>query len=132
MNTILKGLLAVAAVSLPGVASAQSSDADYCRALVSKYEQYLDMSSKRGRQPQSADAREAVAKCKVGDTSGIPGIEKALTDAKFSLPSRAVSSGAPATKTANCGPEIWSTDKMMYVSTPCPEDITEESPAARH
>lgn len=132
MNMMIKGLLAVAAVSLPGIASAQSSDADYCRALVSKYNQYLDMSSKRGRQPQSLEAREAVAKCQVGDASGIPGIEKALQDAKFSLPSRAVSSGAPVAKDANCGVETWSTDKMMYVGTPCPSDITDENPAAHH
>ena len=47
MNTSLKGLLAVIAIGLPGVAFAQSSDAQYCAALVGKYEQYLDMSSKR-------------------------------------------------------------------------------------
>jgi len=132
MTMIFKSLVAVAAISVPGVALAQSSDADYCRALVAKYEQYLDMSSKRGRQPQSLEAREAVTKCKVGDASGIPGIEKALRDAKYSLPSRAVSSGAPVAKDANCGAETWSTEKMMYVGTPCPSSITEENPAATH
>jgi hypothetical protein len=60
MNTSLKGLLAVVAVALPGVAFAQSSDAQYCAALVGKYEQYLDMSSKRGEQPQSLEARTGV------------------------------------------------------------------------
>ena len=120
MNMILKGLLAVATVSLPGVALAQSNDVDYCRTLAAKYEQYLDMSSKRGRQPQSLEARAAVAQCKVGDVAGIPGIEKALLDAKFSLPSRVASSGGAATKDANCGIETWSTAKMMYISTPCP------------
>ena len=39
-NISVKALLAVVAVSLPGVAFAQSSDAQYCGALVSKYEQY--------------------------------------------------------------------------------------------
>jgi hypothetical protein len=29
-----------------------------------------------------------VEKCKTGDTSGIPAIEKALKDAKFDLPPR--------------------------------------------
>ena len=88
MNTSLKSLLAVVAVALPGVAFAQSSDAQYCTALVSKYEQYLDMSSKRGQQPQGLDARAAVEKCKAGDPSGIPDIEKALKAAQYDLPPR--------------------------------------------
>lgn len=122
MTTILKGLLVVAAISLPGAASAQSSDADYCRLLVIKYERYLDMSSKRGRQPQSLEARAAVAQCKAGDAAGIPGIEKALQDAKYSLPSRTEAGTVAATKDKdpNCGIESWSTEKMMYVGVPCP------------
>jgi hypothetical protein len=60
----------------------------YCKALVAKYEQYLDQSSKKGQQPQSVDAQAGVAKCKAGDPAGIPAIEKALKDAKFDLPSR--------------------------------------------
>jgi hypothetical protein len=119
MNTSLKGLLAVVAVALPGVAFAQSSDAQYCAALVSKYEQYLDMSSKRGQQPQSLEARTAVEKCQAGDPAGIPGIEKALEDAKYSLPSRSLTPVAATTNAGNCGVETWSTDKMMYVGTPC-------------
>ena len=75
MNTSLKGLLAVVAVALPGVAFAQSSAAQYCAALVGKYEQYLDMSSKRGEQPQSLEARTGIEKCQAGDPSGIPAIE---------------------------------------------------------
>lgn len=120
MIAIFKGLLAVTAISVPGIALAQSSDAEYCRALVVKYERYLDMRLRHGRMPQSVEARESVAKCQVGDVSGIPGIEKALQDAKFSLPSRAVSSEAPVAKDANCGAETWSTEKMTYVTTPCP------------
>lgn len=120
MSAIIKSLLAVAAISLPGIASAQSSDVDYCRSLVAKYEQYLDMSSKRGRQPQSLESRYAVAQCKVGDGAGIPGIEKALQDAKFSLPSRTAADAPAPAKDANCGIETWSTEKMAYVGTPCP------------
>ena len=67
MNTSLKSLLAVVAVALPGVAFAQSSDAQYCAALVGKYEQYLDMSSKRGEQPQSLEAKTGIEKCRAGD-----------------------------------------------------------------
>jgi len=31
---------------------------------------------------------------------------------------------------SNCGVETWSTDKMMYVGTPCPSGITYENPSA--
>jgi hypothetical protein len=88
MNTSLKAMMAVALFSLPAAAFAQSSDAQYCKALVDKYEQYLDMSSKRGQQPQGIAARDGVEKCKAGDPSGIPAIEKALKDAKYDLPPR--------------------------------------------
>ncbi len=129
MMTSLKGLLAVAAVSLPGVAFAQSSDAAYCGALVGKYENYLNMSAKRGQQPQSLEARMAVEKCKAGDAAGIPGIEKALRDAKYDLPSRAATPATSVTKAADCGIETWSTEKMMYVGTPCSSGTTYENPA---
>ena len=88
MNTLSKAVLAAALFSLPVAAFAQSNDAAYCKALVAKYEQYLDQSSKKGQQPQGVDAQAGVAKCKTGDTSGIPAIEKALKDAKFVLPPR--------------------------------------------
>jgi hypothetical protein len=86
MNTLTKGLLGAFLFSLPVAAFAQSNDAAYCKALVAKYEQYLDMSSKKGEQPQNLNAKAGVEKCKVGDTSGIPAIEKALKDAKYDLP----------------------------------------------
>jgi hypothetical protein len=129
MNTSLKGLLAVVAVALPGVAFAQSSDAQYCAALVGKYEQYLDMSSKRGEQPQSLEARTGVEKCQAGDPAGIPAIEKALQDAKYSVPSRSLTPVASSTKAGNCGVETWSTDQMMYVGTPCTAGPTYENSA---
>jgi hypothetical protein len=91
MNTLTKVVLAAGLLSLPVipvVAFAQSNDAAYCKALVAKYEQYLDMDSKRWQQPQSLDVRSAVEKCKAGDSAGIPVIEKALKDAKFDLPPR--------------------------------------------
>jgi hypothetical protein len=88
MNIVTKALLAAVLFSLPVAAFAQSGDAAYCKALVAKYEQYLDMSSKKGEQPQNITAKAGVEKCKTGDTSGIPVIEKALKDAKFDLPPR--------------------------------------------
>jgi hypothetical protein len=90
MNTFIKGLLPVVAVALafPAASFGQSKDAAYCAALVAKYNQYLGQDSKTGYQPQNVAAKDSVEKCKVGDTSGIPAIEKALTDAKFNLPPR--------------------------------------------
>lgn len=98
--SVLKNTLLAAAVVviLPMAAIAQSgstqstgakaSDLRYCQALVGAYEQYLGMSQKRGAQPQSLETKAGVEKCKAGDTSGIPAIEKALKNAKFDLPSR--------------------------------------------
>ena len=67
MNAFIKALPAVVLFSLPIAAVAQSSDTDYCKALVAKYEQYLDMDSKRGQQPSvwmsavaSRGARQAI------------------------------------------------------------------------
>jgi hypothetical protein len=90
MNALIKGLLPVVAVALafPAASFAQSSDAAYCNALVAKYEQYLGQDSKSGQEPQNVAAKTGVEKCKTGDTSGIPAIEKALKDAKFDLPPR--------------------------------------------
>jgi len=88
MNASMKGLLTIAAFSLPTAAFAQSSDTKYCTALVAKYEAYLDKNRRLGEPPQSLAAKVGVEKCKAGDTSGIPAIEKALKDAKFDLPPR--------------------------------------------
>ncbi|WP_422009672.1 hypothetical protein [Reyranella sp.] len=84
---LLKSAIVVATL-MPVAAFAQSPDAAYCSALAAKYDQYLDMPSKGGRQPQSLDTRVAVEKCKAGDTSGIAGVEKALKDARIDLPPR--------------------------------------------
>ena len=89
MNALMKWLVPTLALSLPIAASAQSSDEKYCGALSDKYKQYLDMSSKKGSQPQSLEAQAVVGKCKPGETAAsIPALEKALKDAKFDLPPR--------------------------------------------
>jgi len=72
----------------PFLAAAQGGDGAYCTALSQKYQQYLDAETRGGRQPQSLDARAAIEKCKAGDLTGIPVIEKALKDAKIDLPPR--------------------------------------------
>jgi len=86
MKKMLLGTSVVVATLMPLAAFAQSTDATYCTALVQKYEQYVDKNSGRVQQLQSLDARAAVEKCKAGDTSGIPAIEKALKNARIDLP----------------------------------------------
>ena len=126
MNTYLKGLMVIAAVSLPGTAFAQSGDAAYCTALATKYEHYLDSGLRFGQQPQSVESRASLEQCQAGDPRGIPGLERALTDAQLTLPSRAEVSAPNAKTTAQCGIETWSTDKMMYVGVPCEHPNTYE------
>ena len=81
------GGLVAAAFMLAAGGSAQASDAAYCNALVQKYERHLVGESKN-RPPQGLEARQAAEQCKAGDIKGIPALEKALTNAKISLPSR--------------------------------------------
>jgi hypothetical protein len=89
MNAYMKWLLPALVVSLPVAAFAQSADTKYCSDLSDKYSRYLDMSSKKGAQPQSLDAKASVGKCQAGDiAASIPVLEKALKDAKLDLPPR--------------------------------------------
>src|SRR5262245_7678491 len=130
MNTYLKGLMVIAAVSLPGTAFAQGNDAAYCKALASKYEHYLDSGLRLGQQPQSLDSRIALEQCQAGDTRGIPGLERALGDAQIPppSPSEVAAAAAPSAKAnAPCGIETWSTDRMMYVGVPCESANTYEN-----
>jgi len=83
---LISGLALAAAVP----ASAQSNDAEYCNALIGKYQHYLSSngSGKHGGIDQDATARVAIDKCKAGDYSGIPVLERELQNAKLELPSR--------------------------------------------
>ena len=83
---VIAGLALASAVP----AAAQSSDADYCNALIGKYQHYLSSngSGKHVGIDQDATARVAIDKCKTGDYSGIPVLERELQNAKLDLPSR--------------------------------------------
>jgi len=87
MNVTVGAMLA-AAILLPSMAQANAGDVAYCDALVQKYERHLAGGSAKSRPPQGLEAREAVERCKAGDPSGISAIERALQNAKFTLPSR--------------------------------------------
>ena len=86
--SVTAATMLAAALMVPASASADTKDGAYCGALVQKYERYLNVGSAKSRPPQGLEAREAVERCKAGDTSGISAIEKALENAKISLPSR--------------------------------------------
>jgi hypothetical protein len=77
-----------AALMLPAMASADTRNSAKCDALVQTYERYLAIGSNKSQPPQGLEAKVAVERCKAGDPSGISAIEKALENAKISLPSR--------------------------------------------
>ena len=83
-------LVPALAALLPFGASAQTSDADYCRALTQKYETYVsNMSVGRSAGSGTIDASVAISQCRDGNTaSGIPVLEKRLRDARIDLPPR--------------------------------------------
>jgi hypothetical protein len=133
MNTFLKGLIAIAAVSLPGAAFAQSGDAAYCKALTQTYQKYVATAA-TGHNPQlpSVDVQNAITECQAGNTAaGIPVLEQRLRDAKVDLPARAAAAQPVNASTGKCGVETWSTDQMMYVGVPCSQGGTYDQPAAR-
>jgi hypothetical protein len=72
------------------VAFAQSGDVAYCNALADKYERYVATvgSGRHEITDQNAAAHLAVNECHRGDISGIPVLEKVLTDNRFELPPR--------------------------------------------
>jgi hypothetical protein len=81
-------LMPALAALLPFGAVAQTSDADYCKALTQKYETYVsNMSVGRSAGSGTIDASVAIAQCRDGNTaSGIPVLEKKLRDARIDLP----------------------------------------------
>lgn len=70
-------------------AAAPLTDAQYCSALVTLYDTFLNKDGRHGAM-RSTDvaANVAAAKCRAGDGSGIADLERALRDAKVALPSR--------------------------------------------
>lgn len=83
-----KGLICLLALALPLGALAQGTDADYCNALVQKYERYIVKLDGRKTNLGSVEGSVAVEQCRAGNPSGIPVLERRLRDSKIDLPSR--------------------------------------------
>jgi hypothetical protein len=90
MSSVGRWALGLVLVSV--AASAQTSDAAYCKVLFDKYQAYVaNMSVSVGRtlNPGTVDAELAMSQCKAGNTAaGIPVLEKKLRDARIDLPPR--------------------------------------------
>ena len=85
----LKWLIPLISVGLPLAASAQVSDATYCRRLTARYESFVENMNGHTLQPGGLDGQVAMEQCKAGNTAdGIPVLERKLQDAKISLPRR--------------------------------------------
>jgi hypothetical protein len=70
-------------------ATAALTDAQYCGALVTRYDTFLNKAGRHGSMLSTdAAANVAAAKCRAGDSSGIADLERALKDAKVDLPPR--------------------------------------------
>lgn len=119
--TIVATAIAVGLVSVT-TGSAQTSDSAYCKALADRYERYVATSSGGlGQQQAPLRVSQAINQCRAGNAAAsTPVLEKALNEAKIGLPERTQAPQASkATAAPNCGREIWSTEKMMYVGMPC-------------
>jgi hypothetical protein len=88
MKTVTRTLLVFACVALPLAASAQSNDSKYCSALSDNYNTYVLASGGRSHNTASPDIANAMSKCSSNAAAAIPVLEKALNDAKVSLPPR--------------------------------------------
>ena len=85
----LKWVIPLLAVGLPLTASAQVSDATYCRRLTARYESFVENMNGHMLQPGGLDGQVAMEQCKAGNTGdGIPVLERKLQDARVALPSR--------------------------------------------
>jgi hypothetical protein len=90
MKSTTKCLIVCASLALPFAASAQPNDQKYCSQLSNMYNAYIAgaASGKKEEIGTNIDATLAMNKCKAGDMTGIPVLEKALTNAKIALPAR--------------------------------------------
>jgi hypothetical protein len=89
MNGKTIAALLMAAATLPAAAVAQSPDTAYCQNLSATYDKYVNNASMgRANAPPLAGVTRAQSQCASNPTAAIPVLEKALRDARISLPPR--------------------------------------------
>ena len=77
------------ATPAPQQAAAPLTDVEYCGALVTRYDTFLNKDGRfGGMRSTDVAANVAAEKCRAGDSSGIADLERALKDAKVDLPPR--------------------------------------------
>jgi hypothetical protein len=81
-------LIAGLALATTQPSFAQSDDAKYCAELVEKYEQYVSEGAEKGASQSPLEVEIAKGKCRSNPASSIPVMEKALKNARISLPPR--------------------------------------------
>ena len=88
MRTQFAYLIAGLSLAMAQPAFAQSNDAKYCAELVEKYEQYVSEGAEKGASQSPLEVEIAKGKCGSNPASSIPVMEKALKNARISLPPR--------------------------------------------
>jgi hypothetical protein len=89
--TIVAGLLLTTACAQSPAGSRPAGDIGYCNRLADLYERYIGRSQDAPSRPNlggSLDADVAAARCRQGNPSGIPALERVLRNNGFSLPPR--------------------------------------------
>jgi hypothetical protein len=88
MNRKTIAALLVAA-ALSAAALAQSADTTYCQTLSATYDKYVNNATMgRANAPPLAGVTRAQSQCGSDPAAAIPVLEKALRDARISLPPR--------------------------------------------
>jgi hypothetical protein len=88
LKTQFAYLIAGLALATTQPSFAQSNDAKYCAELVEKYEQYVSEGAEKGASQSPLEVEIAKGKCRSNPASSIPVMEKALKNARISLPPR--------------------------------------------
>jgi hypothetical protein len=70
-------------------APARADDVAYCKALAQQYQRYVvKIDNGNTVQRGSTDASLALEQCRIGNTAGIPVLERELRNARVDLPAR--------------------------------------------
>ncbi len=94
---------------------AQSADTTYCNALSTTHDRYINANTGRSNQTPNAAIERAKQQCASDPAGSVPVLEKALKDAKVSLP-QAANAAQPSSDKAYCNALSATYDR--YVTNP--------------